>query len=264
MIKTLFKSMKDTESKRKRKVQFEKESEEDNFMAQLKKLTSSASDNSSVSSASSTNSDNWQIGQETLFPFYQKRLERPSKKLRTKKYSADIIVEIEDRNGQKVPIKCLLDTGTTSTIVLRQYVKKGRAKSHKGARTTWNTLGGTFSTNRKALIDFSFPELTKNKTVTWICHVDDKTNPKTANYDMIIGLDLMMHIGIVVDTNEKVIKWEGHQCPLKEYGTLQETNMLEEIYQLHKDAPSIQSSTERHDTMLDADYSAPDLEQYCN
>ena len=77
--------MKDTESKSKRKVQFEKETEEDNFMAQLKKLTSSASDNSSVSSASSTNSDNWQIGQETLFPFYQKRLERPSKKLRTKK-----------------------------------------------------------------------------------------------------------------------------------------------------------------------------------
>ena len=114
------------------------------------------------------------------------------------------------------------------------------------------------------MIDFSFPELTKNQTVTWICHVDDKTNPKTANYDMIIGLDLMTHIGIVVDTNEKVIKWEGHQCPLKEYGTLQETNMLQEIYQLHKDAPSIQSSTERHDTMLDADYSAPDLEQYCN
>ena len=58
MIKTLFKSMKDTELNCKCKVQFKKESEEDNFMAQLKKLTSSASGNSSVSSASSTNSDN--------------------------------------------------------------------------------------------------------------------------------------------------------------------------------------------------------------
>ena len=34
-------------------------------------------------------------------------------------YTADIIVEIKNREGKTVPIRALLDTGTTSTIILR-------------------------------------------------------------------------------------------------------------------------------------------------
>ena len=40
-------------------------------------------------------------------------------------YTAEIVVEIEDRHGNIVPIRALLDTGTTSTLVLRDFVKKG-------------------------------------------------------------------------------------------------------------------------------------------
>jgi hypothetical protein len=34
-------------------------------------------------------------------------------------YSADIIVEIKNRDGTVVPMRALLDTGTTATIILR-------------------------------------------------------------------------------------------------------------------------------------------------
>jgi hypothetical protein len=34
-------------------------------------------------------------------------------------YTADIIVEIENRDGTVVPMRALLDTGTTATIILR-------------------------------------------------------------------------------------------------------------------------------------------------
>jgi hypothetical protein len=35
------------------------------------------------------------------------------------KYTADIIVEIKNRYGTLVPMRALLDTGTTATIILR-------------------------------------------------------------------------------------------------------------------------------------------------
>jgi hypothetical protein len=67
-----------------------------------------------------SNNDNYD---EITYPF-SKRIklkhepeESPQKK--TVQYTANIIVEIENRDGTVVPIRALLDTGTTSTIILR-------------------------------------------------------------------------------------------------------------------------------------------------
>ena len=109
-------------------------------------------------------------------------------------------MEIEDRHGKTAPLGCSIDTGTGESIPLRQFVKKGRAKSHEGKKTTWNTLGGRFTTKQKALVDFGFPELDPGKKVTWICHVDGQTDRDTASHDMILGLDLLTEIGLCVNT----------------------------------------------------------------
>jgi hypothetical protein len=37
-------------------------------------------------------------------------------------YTADIIVEIKNRDGTVVPMRALLDTGTIATIILREFV----------------------------------------------------------------------------------------------------------------------------------------------
>jgi hypothetical protein len=42
-------------------------------------------------------------------------------------YTVDIIVEIKNRDGTVVPMRALLDTGTTSRIILIEIVGKGRA-----------------------------------------------------------------------------------------------------------------------------------------
>ena len=97
-------------------------------------------------------------------------------------------MEIEDREGNTVPIRALLDTGTTASILLKQFIKKGRASSYKGQRTTWNTSGGQFQTRRKALVDFKFPELDPTKTITYVVHADDTTNAAAATYDMMVWI----------------------------------------------------------------------------
>jgi hypothetical protein len=90
----------------------------------------------------------------------------------------------------------LLDTGTTATIILREFVGKGRARKNTNKRTKFKTRGGTFTTNYESLLDFKFPEISMSKVVTWQSHVDDKAPSKESAYDVIMGMDLMTSIGI--------------------------------------------------------------------
>jgi hypothetical protein len=130
-------------------------------------------------------------------------------------YTADIIVEIKNRYGTVVPMRALLDTGTTSTIILREFVGKVRAPTNTKKITKWKTLGGTFTTNYESLLDLKFPELSTSKVVTWQVHVDDKTSSNEAAYDIIMGMDLMISIGITVDCEQRCIRWDVTEIPLK-------------------------------------------------
>ena len=37
--------------------------------------------------------------------------------------------------------------------------------------------------------------------ITYVSHVDDVTDPEKAQYDMIIGTDLLHKLGIIIDFN---------------------------------------------------------------
>ena len=113
-------------------------------------------------------------------------------------------------------------------------------------------------------MDIKFPELDSNKKVTWACHVDDHTTPSTSAYDMIIGMDLMTNIGIYVDTEDKVIHWEGAHVPLKNHGALQDPAFKDALYHMSKEAPVLQDTEQRQKRILDADYSKVDIEEYVN
>ena len=76
------------------------------------------------------------------------------------------MLQIQDKNGKLVPVQGLLDTGTSETIVLSEYVWKGSSKSYKGKSVQWKTMGEVFTTNQKQLLDMSFPELNLHKKVT--------------------------------------------------------------------------------------------------
>jgi hypothetical protein len=106
-------------------------------------------------------------------------------------------------------MRALLDTGTTATIILREFVGQGRARTNTKKRKKWKTLGGTFTTNCESLLSFKFPEISNSKVVTWQAHIDDKTSSKEAAYDMIMRMDLMTFIGITVDCEQRCIRWVG-------------------------------------------------------
>jgi hypothetical protein len=81
-------------------------------------------------------------------------------------YTADIIVEIKNRDGTVVPMRAFLDICITSTIISIESVGKGRGRTNTKKRTKWKTLGGTFTTNYESLLDFKFLEISTSKVVT--------------------------------------------------------------------------------------------------
>jgi hypothetical protein len=159
-------------------------------------------------------------------------------------YIADIIEEIKNRDGTVLPMRALLDTGTTATIMLREFVGKGRVRTHK-KKKKWKTLSGTFTPNYEALLDFKFPKISTSKGVTWQAHVDDKTSCKEAAYDMIMGMDLMTSIGITIDCEQRCIRWGGTEIPLKTRATLNNDDFFYVLYHAANEPDILQEAAKR-------------------
>ena len=72
--------------------------------------------------------------------------------------------------------------------------------------TTWSMLGGKFKTRRNTRITLKMPKFSKTKSITWSAHVDEFTDPKLAQHDMIIGSDIMEKCGIdILFSQNKII-----------------------------------------------------------
>ena len=51
----------------------------------------------------------------------------------------------------------------------------------------WNTQAGNITTNMKVKIDFTLPEISVAKILTWNCHMNDSAKGR---YGMILGIYL--------------------------------------------------------------------------
>ena len=61
-------------------------------------------------------------------------------------------------------------------------------KTLKGSVIKWKTQAGNISTKLKAEIDFTLPEFSATKIVTWECHEDESDKVR---YNMILGRYLL-------------------------------------------------------------------------
>ena len=184
-----------------------------------------------------------------------------SKRQKQEHLTTAVIVELKNEEGLPVPLRCLLDTGTTSTIVLAKYIHKNLSK-YKTKPITWSTLGGKCKTRRKARINFKLPEFSENKSITWSAHVDEFTNPEKAQYDIIIGTDLMEACGIDILFSQQKITWDGDELPMSNRDIVTDKKATEMLFHVVKQSPIIKEAENRHKKILDADYSKVDIDHY--
>ena len=69
-------------------------------------------------------------------------------------------------------------------------------------------MGGIFTTKRRALVEFKLQEFSNSRTIGAKVHVDDMTNPDNAQYDMIMGTDLLESLGIDLLFSKKLVTWD--------------------------------------------------------
>ena len=123
-------------------------------------------------------------------------------------------------------------------------------------------MGGHFVTKFKREMSFTLPEFSMSKIITWVCQVDTNTLRKNAQYDMIIGADLLSELGIDINYTTQRIVWEGIEIPMKDKNIISEMKNAKAIY-YQSIEPSILKEVEaRQKRILDADYSAIDLDSY--
>jgi hypothetical protein len=98
-------------------------------------------------------------------------------------------------------------------------------------------LGGVFSSKHKALLEFKLPKFSTNKTVEWVCHVNDKTLSDKAQYDIIIGTNLMTTMGLDIYFSSKQICWEDVSISIKQRGTIDHNVVAQYLYNVANDSP---------------------------
>ena len=185
---------------------------------------------------------------------------RLKKKSKRQHAMTEVVGEIVNKDGKISAIRILLDSGTSSTIILRDYALN--ISKYKHESTKWRTMGGMFKTRRKAQLQFKLPEFSHNKKITWVAHVDEHTNSTESQYDMIIGSDLMEALGITLCYKSKQITWDEVNVPMKDRGTIVDKDNTQNIFELTKESSILKMSEDRHNEIIQAMYGKIDITEH--
>jgi hypothetical protein len=98
--------------------------------------------------------------------------------------------------------------------------------------------------------------------MSWTAHVDETTPENKAQYDIIIGSDLLEDLGIDLRYSDQTITWDGASIPMKGRGTLSDPKVTEMLYHTATMAPILKRAEERQGRIVDTDYSAVDVDEY--
>jgi hypothetical protein len=166
--------------------------------------------------------------------------------------------------GKPGIVRILLDTGASATIILKDAIRGLTGPALKTTPTKWHTMGGEFVTKLQREIKFKLPEFSTSKIVRWVCHEDAHTLRTNSQYDMIIGTDLLSELGVKINFNTQRIIWEGVEIPMKEKHIISDLQNATAIYYQSIETSVLKEAEARQKRILDADYSALDLDHYAH
>jgi Aspartyl protease len=155
-----------------------------------------------------------------------------------------------------VTIKALLDSGASESLINKRYVSKLRIKYSNKTATVWSTPGGDLHSSYKVKGQFTIPEPQDKKLIEWNLHLAENMGA----YDMIIGRDILSFLKIDIRFSDQVLVviWDGSEMPFKPVEASATTD-----YHIAK-TMAMEDQMEHIKKILDAKYSATDLEKVCS
>mmetsp|Transcript_2824 Transcript_2824/g.7823 ORF Transcript_2824/g.7823 Transcript_2824/m.7823 type:complete len:1452 (-) Transcript_2824:296-4651(-) len=243
-------------SKRTKKKKRRISDEDDENANYLRQLQQANSDNSSTSSDSTNYPMTTLVSDATCYSLAS----RKAKKRKQHHASTEVIGEAVNRAGNIAQLRILLDSGTSSCLVLREFAPR-TLKNGDGV-TKWKTMGGSFCTSSLAMMQFVLPEFHGRKSIRWTMHVDETTQAQQSQYDMIVGTDLMHELGIDLSFSMNSMTWDNVTIPMKNRGVLTNKEALDVAYHVAMQSTLLNQAEDRQKRIMDADYSEIALDTY--
>ena len=106
-------------------------------------------------------------------------------------------------------VKILVDSGASASIIHERFVSD--LPRQKGKGVTWSTMGGQFETADVCKTQLCLPELNSTALINVELHI----TKQDSKYDVILGRDLCCQLGIVIDFERSLIKWNEAQARVK-------------------------------------------------
>jgi len=153
-------------------------------------------------------------------------------------------------------MRVLFDSGCTATLINKTIIKHFATTSSSKSR--WSTKAGTFQTNRKCKVNFTLPAFHAKRQINWNCYVDETPNQE-AHYDMIIGRDVLLDVGIDLIFSKKEMVWDNASVPMQSITNMTEdwATVLEKELMFAHDPET--TDAERIQNIIDAKYTQADL-----
>ena len=149
--------------------------------------------------------------------------------------------------------RILLDSGSSGCLVSKRLAK--RLETTKTKPSMWSTKSGTFQTDKLAMVPFCLFELHPDKQITWEMHVDE-TEQLSERYDIIVGRDLMLSLGLNLMFGNKEIEWENATAPMRDPSDFSEEHQKQLEQEVFGIDPTEEDIIEK---MTEQKYSPADL-----
>ena len=116
-------------------------------------------------------------------------------------------------------------------------------------RVKYSTAAGTYCTTNDVKVTFCIPLFPSSKRIFHRFYVDNDESESVIGYGMIIGRDLMVHLGLMADFKYQFLQWDFSMLTMKEPRSLLGNNLTSRKMRwviIHTEEPaSTREDTER-------------------
>ena len=111
-------------------------------------------------------------------------------------------------------LKYLLGSIATNSMIKRKHTKPYERKMRSN-NLEYSTSTGPYCTTHDINVPFFMLEFSISKIILHQFHVDNNEGELGVGYDMIIGRDLMVQLGLSANFKNEVLQWDGITVPMK-------------------------------------------------
>ena len=130
------------------------------------------------------------------------------------------VVTVSLRGGKKhrattvAGLTCLWDSGATNSMIKKRQTKYYERKMWSN-KVESNIVSELYCTMHEIKVPFFMQDFSSSSIIEHRFHVNKNNGKSGIGYDMIIGCNLMVQLGLMADFKRQVLQWDGATVPMK-------------------------------------------------